>query len=345
MRAMQCAREISGWTVCHGPNTVGTSHLIWRSEAKFRKGCELLLTLVWQVGIYENKPRTKKGVMPAADAEIRTLRDVVACIERRGCGADKVRARRIVSLADEPLALDQALGGGLSRGTLQEIMAAGARDAAATAGFALALVARCVGDGPLIWIVDDRVAWETGMPYGPGLAAYGLDPAKLLLVRTRDAQTTLWAAEEALRAGTGVVLTELWRGQAYDLAASRRLLLAARRRNTTGLLLHVGIGSEVVSSAADTRFAVAAIPGDRRPSAGGHKPVPGRPSFAVRLLKRRGGAGEAFRAFDRDAVHTLLWDSLSRSFRSVGRTTPLRHAPLTPSWQDRSVWLEQGGTA
>lgn len=248
-------------------------------------------------------------------------------------------------LADEPLALDAALGGGLRCGTLHEVMAASARDAAAAAGFTVAVAVRCAGDRPVIWIVDDRVAWETGLPYRPGLAAYGLDPAKLLLVRTRDARATLWAAEEALRAGAGVVLTEVWRGQGYDLAASRRLLLAARRGGATSLLLHVGLDEETVSSAADVRFAVAARPGEVRPSAGGRIPVPGPAGFAVRLLKRRGGVHESFGGFDRDDVHALAWDRGRGVFRALRDADVLRHAPLEPSPHGRPTWLGQGGAA
>lgn len=283
--------------------------------------------------------------MPSVDANMRALRDAVARIERNGEATITAHAGRMVPLADEPLAIDAALGGGLRPGTFHEIVAARASDAVAAAGFAAALVARCAGDGPVIWIVDDRAGWETGFPYRPGLAVHGLDPAKLLLVRTRDAQATLWATEEALRAGTGVVLTELWRGQTYDLAASRRLLLAARRRHATSLLLHVGLDAEAVSSAADTRFAVAALPGERRPSAGGFMPIPGRAAFAVRLLKRRGGAGKSFRAFDRDAVHALVWEPGARSFRSHRGTVPLSRVPLVPSAQLRPAWVGQGSMA
>lgn len=278
--------------------------------------------------------------MPPIDAELRSLRDAIARIERSGEELSGRGSGRISRLSEEQLTLDTALGGGLRCGTLGEITASGARDAAAAAGFAAALGIRCAGEEPLIWIVDDRVAWETGVPYGSGLAAYGLDPDKLLLVRTHDAQSTLWATEEALRAGTGIVLTELWRGQAYDLAASRRLLLAARRGRGISLLLHVGLEAEDLSSAADTRFVVAALPSERRPSAGGRLPIPGKVGFAVRLLKRRGGASETFGAFDRDAMHRLIWDPARRSFGALQPWMSYPRTSLEPA--DHSVSLGQG---
>ena len=263
--------------------------------------------------------------MLSAVSELCALRDTVARIERGGEGGSIIRRHRHVTLSDEPIALDETLGGGLRTGTLHEITAQAPRDAATAAGFAAAVATRCAGNGDLIWIVDDRAAWETGTPYRQGLAAHGIDPDRLLLVRTRDAATTLWAAEEALRAGAGTVLIELWRGQGYHLAASRRLLMAARRRGGTGLVLHVGLDPAAVSSAADTRFAVAARPGTARRSAGGRTPIPGAPAFAVRLLKRRDGV----QGLDRDKVHALAWDRAVRTFTEAeaGMRTDGHHLP------------------
>ena len=268
--------------------------------------------------------------MPSAVSDLCVLRDTVARIERAGERGEHRGPAEAIPLGDEPLSLDAALGGGLRRGTLHEVMPASARDAAAATGFAVALAARGAGDGAVVWILDDRAAFETGTPYRPGLAAFGLDPAHLLLVRTRDATATLWATEEALRAGARMVLTELWRGQAYDLAASRRLLLAARRRGATSILVHVGLTPDAVSSVADTRFAVAASPGERRPSAGGRTPVPGAAGFAVQLLKLRSAATDGMRGFDPEAVHPLVWDRTTHAFRTVRDHEPLRQRPIGP---------------
>lgn len=147
--------------------------------------------------------------MASAVSDLRALRETVARIERRGEGGRMNPAGGLVALGDGPLALDATLGGGLRCGTLHEIMAVSARDGPAAAAFAVALAARCAGSGAVVWIIDDQAALESGTPYRPGLAAHGLDPDALLLVKTRDAQSTLWATEEALRAGARVVLTEL----------------------------------------------------------------------------------------------------------------------------------------
>src|SRR5215469_14130796 len=81
------------------------------------------------------------------------------------------------------------------------------------------------------------VLWCLSRPdlYGPGLAAHGLDPARLVLVRApRDAEI-LWAMEEGLRS-TGLAAVV---GEVGTLAAvaSRRLQLAAERSGITAFLL------------------------------------------------------------------------------------------------------------
>src|SRR6516162_5805008 len=94
-------------------------------------------------------------------------------------------------------AIDRALpGGGLTRGALHEIMGMGGdeEDGALAAGFAAGIAGRLGAGGNVLWCLP-RVD-----VYGPGLAARGLDPGCLVLVRAaRDAEI-LWAMEEGLRA-------------------------------------------------------------------------------------------------------------------------------------------------
>ena len=130
-------------------------------------------------------------------------------------------------------AVDRALpGGGLARGAVHEILGQGGdeEDGAAAAGFAAGILAR-LGDG-------DAVLWCLRRPdlYGPGLAAHGLDPARLVLVPRRATTDILWALEEGLRArrGLAAVVGEVGR---LPMVASRRLQLAAERSGVTALLL------------------------------------------------------------------------------------------------------------
>lgn len=190
---------------------------------------------------------------------------------------------------------DRVLGGGLLRGALHEILPAEPGDMASAAGFALAITARlCLtGSGPKswLWIRQDLAGLETGEPYGPGLAAFGLDPARLVIVATADAREALRAAEEGLGcAALGCVLLEPWgEARALDLTALRRLGLAAEQSGVTLLMLRSGIhqdGRQHGPGGAMTRWGVAAAPSIGLPAKGG-LPGVGRPAFGATLLRNR----------------------------------------------------------
>lgn len=72
------------------------------------------------------------------------------------------------------------------------------------------------------------------LPYPPALAAAGVDPARLLLVRPGNDAETLWAAEQALRSG-GCAIVLAWAGQAAT-PCLRRLQLATEAGRTPLLL-------------------------------------------------------------------------------------------------------------
>jgi protein ImuA len=178
--------------------------------------------------------------------------------------------------------LDDPLGGGLARGALHDVHADAADRAAAT-GFAVALALRAAAGRTLVWTRLDRLDTQARL-YPPGLAELGLDPARLLLVRARDAQGVLRAGAEAARcSAVGTVLIELW-GEArpLDLTASRRLSLAAARSGVTTLLLRIAARPAV--SAAMTRWAVRSLP-----SAPLAANAPGLPAFAITLQRHRAG--------------------------------------------------------
>lgn len=220
--------------------------------------------------------------------------------------------------------LDRLLGGGLALGTLTEIRAARPADRAAAAGFLLALAARLAArsdkaKAPVLWIVEDFAAREQGALYGPGVAFYGLDPGRLILVAARGAQQALWAMEEALKCrGPAVVIGELWSAKPYDLTASRRLLLAAQRRGTPGLLFLAGAPATAgaLSSGADLRFDVRAHRSLPVPGAGG-LPLPGASSWSVRLAKARIKTRAGPHGIDPERFHPLLFDLTEAQFRDA----------------------------
>ncbi len=225
---------------------------------------------------------------PGGSAEMARLRRAVAEIEAQaGCQ----RAVRRVSLAR---ALDPALGGGLADDALHEIVPARPADGAAAMGFALALAARFLSRRPSagLLIGEGFAEREAGALYGPGLVAHGLCLSRLVFVHAPDADMGLWAMEEALKCGApAAVVGEIWNLKGYSLAASRRLLLAARKGRTPALLVLASAYGQAdrLSSAAETRFEIAAAPSARIPAAAG-RDLPGPFACGARLVKARLGA-------------------------------------------------------
>lgn len=183
--------------------------------------------------------------------------------------------------------LDEPLGGGIARAALHEIHAAGPADLAAATGFTVGLAARAAGARPILWVRQDMLDGETGCLHPPGLAELGLDPARILLVRARDAQGVLRAGAEAARcAALGAAVIEPWgTPRLLDLTASRRLALAAEASGVATLLLRSSAGRE--ASAARTRWQVRSLP-----SRALEANAPGDPAFGIRLLRHRGGLSE-----------------------------------------------------
>jgi protein ImuA len=215
--------------------------------------------------------------------------------------------------------LDRLLAGGLATGALHEITAAGPGDAPAAAGFALALAARFAASrkAPLIWIGEDFAGLEQGALYGPGLTLYGLDPDALVLVHAANAKDALWAMEEALKCrAPAAVIGEIFSSKLYDLTASRRLVLAAQKHGTAGLLFLGGPArAETLSSSAETRFEIRARPSPHSASAGGRASLPGPAAFDVRIAKARAGPNGVF--IDRDKFHPVLWSHREVLFRDA----------------------------
>lgn len=175
--------------------------------------------------------------------------------------------------------------GGLNRRALHEVHAASGADMASADGFSLGLAVRAAGSGHIAWIVQAMNLTEAGLPYGEGLADWGLDPGRVLFVRTRDASALLAAAEDCLKSGAlGAVVMSVWgEPKSLNLTATRRLALASRESGTVGLLVRTGAGAQ--AGAAETRWTISSAPS--RPLEAG---APGRPVLTARLEKSRTGA-------------------------------------------------------
>jgi len=179
-------------------------------------------------------------------------------------------------------AVDQALPwAGLPRACLHELVAADASGAAS--GFAAVLLARLAGEqGSVVWCRRER-----GL-YGPGLAAFGLDADRLIVVHARTDADLLWAMEEGLR--SGAVAAVLGESRKTGRIALRRLQLAAELAGVTALLLRpAGDGMSPASSAVTRWRIVAAASHAEPPAEGIAAPGVGPPCWQVELVRCRVG--------------------------------------------------------
>jgi protein ImuA len=218
-------------------------------------------------------------------------------------------------------AIDRTLpGGGLTRGAVHEILGAGGdeEDGAVACGFAAGILTR-LGEGPVLWCLKRPDL------HGAGLMAHGLDPARLVLVRTPRDDDILWAVEEGLRVPElAAVVGEIGR---LPMVAGRRLQLAAERSGITALLLRRWRnGAEAAAerdrpSAAVTRWRVTALPS----SDIANEPGIGRPRWRVELLRVRGGV-------------SALWDvEVADATGHVSLSAALADRPAAPA-QSQAGW-------
>ena len=224
-------------------------------------------------------PATAAPAQPPAAAR-RPAPPARAAARWRSPGSTAGGGRRRGAILPLGLAgIDRALpGGGLRRGCLHELH--GAPRQAAALGFAVALLGRLMAAaGHAVWIGPrDEL-------FAPGLAALGLAPERLIVVRARGARPPcLWALEEALRSpGLVAALAEVER---LDLTASRRLQLAAEAQGVTALLLRPPLAAGAGRRRARPPPA-GGSPHCRRPAGAGR--ALGPPRWRVELLRCRGG--------------------------------------------------------
>jgi protein ImuA len=176
--------------------------------------------------------------------------------------------------------IDHMLGGGLARWRLHEVLA-DQEDVGGASGFVALLVGLLSGEA--LWLAEQTSWQKAGALYPAGLAATGIDPARLIVGVLPDATAVLRAAVDGLRCpALGAVVIELaGNPRALDLTASRRLALAAEAHGVTAILLRPG--GQAAPNAAQTRWRVAAAPSV--PLAAN---APGYPAWDLELLRQRG---------------------------------------------------------
>jgi protein ImuA len=164
---------------------------------------------------------------------------------------------------------------------LTEIVPAAPGDEAAALGFALAWAQAACQEGLLLWAAPDSSLAETGALHGEGLAQFGLELDRFLIVRADTQADALWAAEQALTLSGACVLCAIAPAKtALSLTATRRLLLNAEKNGSRCVLLRL---DALGASAAWTRWRIAGAP------ARSEGREIGRPSFTAYLARNRAG--------------------------------------------------------
>ncbi|KZK96255.1 hypothetical protein PsAD46_00107 [Pseudovibrio sp. Ad46] len=185
---------------------------------------------------------------------------------------------------------------GLQCASLHEFYASEMRLSGALSGFLCALLSLMSRqrDGAVLWVIDRAVQRETGIPHAPGLAQFGVDPARIVFVRPRKTEEVLWAMEEGAQCSTlcAVVGEVAGSFRSFDLTVTRRLVLRAEQ---TGVpVFWVRHGAQADPSAALSRWHIAPIASRFSGAVRARKVMPsrafvGNPGWRVTLEKNRDG--------------------------------------------------------
>ncbi|WP_417461620.1 ImuA family protein [Kordiimonas sp.] len=190
-----------------------------------------------------------------------------------------------------------------------------------TSATAFALLGSVANDDtPILWVTTRRLCLEHGLPYGPGLIGLGIDPARIILVRTRTRMEALWAIEEGLKVGTlAAVIGEL---EDIDLTESRRLSLVTREYMTRCVMILRN--ERAPSSASFSRHQISPVQSGA-PSFAPY--APGQPHVEAALVKHRGG--------QRPNINRMEWSDAPDRFPVVAplaNRTPYEKPKLTPGF-------------
>jgi len=151
--------------------------------------------------------------------------------------------------------------GGLAAGALHEIVPAAEAAQASAFGFIAAFLTRLPRLHPIIVVIPAYGRRRYGQLCGHGLNAFGLDPARVIVVETAHRKETLWALAEALRsAAPAAVAGTIDR---LDLQTSQKLHLAASDAGLPLLLLRPPQTLDASAAATRWRIGTAAAARDR----------------------------------------------------------------------------------
>lgn len=281
------------------------------------------------------------------------LRDVVRRVER-GAREEAACSASTFSLLEDPrLPARPPLS--LPKGALHEVRGEAHPDRPAALGFLMALIARLqasettsghLDTRPVLWCEQVSGTFDFGTLYGPGLASFGLNPARFIVARAKTTSELLWAMEEGVRCGAlSSVIGSFGPRSDLDLTTSRRLQLAAERTGTTVFLLRQP--SDSYATVARTRWLIATRtssnchnregaqvfddPDVLRDRATNHlsqersRNVIGLPRWQVNMEKCQSASGGTYST--RPGTWEMEWDYAAYRFRLV---PPLVDRPVLP---------------
>ncbi|MCQ8783585.1 ImuA family protein [Mangrovibrevibacter kandeliae] len=258
---------------------------------------------------------TRLAALRAAVARIEG--EPVHRLEEPGAAAS---GRRVAQM--QPLGVpeaDRALAGGFPTRGLTELHVEETRGGGTGVGFALALAVLLADSRPALWIGETRAFREAGLPYLPGLAGFGLDPSRLVLVRARRLADAAWAGEEAARSrALSLIVLEVRGNPALlSLDGTRRLHVRACEAGVPLLLLRQH--GQPQATAAPLRLRIRPGPAATVPDLADQAKLLGHPVFDVAVEKARDGRLQRFR---------LEWNPHERRFQALDRREP--HAGAVP---------------
>jgi protein ImuA len=181
--------------------------------------------------------------------------------------------------------------------------------------FALATLNLDARTGPAVFVAARRALSEFGDPYGHGLTQMGLKVGRLILVEARTDKDALWAIEETLRSGARPAVVAGAVAGGLDLTSSRRLNLAAAPQRTPLFLLTGAHTNAAGSSAAATRWRIAAAPAARDRFG-----ALAAPRWHIALERSRLGSRHGSpmgRPMDRPGAWLIEWNHVAHRFRVV----------------------------
>jgi len=137
-------------------------------------------------------------------------------------------------------------------GLLHEVFTDEQRNSGAVIGFALGHAQRLLNvDRPaVLYLQLAHEIQEFGLPYGPGLFSFGIDPQSVILGRMQTMAELLWAMEEAVACpAVAAVLADIGgQPRILDFTASRRLTLRTASAGASIFILRYGREREATAA-------------------------------------------------------------------------------------------------